>query len=380
MVKNVVIIGGGWVGVALAHKLLKHTYPSMPGAFKITLVSASTHLYLNPAVVRGVIPGRFQDDELFQPIRPNFEHYPDGSFNFVEGTAQSLDDDKHHLTLSTPAGTETIKYDLGVIATGSHVVNLPFKQHGSYQHSREVLHAMQKRVEQAKDIVIGGAGATGVELAAELGDAYKDQGKKVTIVSAGEHLLPSLSSTVAARAKQELDKFGIVHVIDGTKVESTTPRGNQTLVKLSNGSSLTTDLYIPTVGIKFNGAWLPTQFLNSAGQVAVDDFLRVKGASDLWAAGDVSDSGVNQIKTAEAHAIYLAATLQAALMDQQAKPYQDNKMVTVAVALGPNKGIGQLGWFTIPSIVVWYVKGRYLCSNAFKPYIEGKAFVISGKM
>jgi NADH dehydrogenase FAD-containing subunit len=51
---------------------------------------------------------------------------------------------------------------------------------------------------------------------------------------------------------------------------------------------MTTDLYIPTMGIVPNSSFIPEKYLNPAGFVIVDEFLRVKGTTDVWAAGDIS--------------------------------------------------------------------------------------------
>ncbi len=381
MSKNITIIGGSWVGVAVAHKLLKHSLPAMPGAFKVTMISSSTHFYMNLAAPRAVVPGLLKDEQLFKAIEPAFAKYPAGSFEFIEGTAESLDDAQHQVTVSTPSGSRTVKYDIAIIATGSTAGDTPFKLNRSYEHTRDGLHAMQKAVAEASDIVVGGAGPTGVETVAELGDEYEGKGKKITIVTAGEHVLPQLRPNVSIAAENVLEKFG-VNIVRNTRVENVTSREDgKTEVKLSTGTTLTTDLYISTVGVHPNSAWLPAQFLDAEGNVMVDDYLRVKGASDLYAAGDVVNVHRKQLKMAEDQSIYLANSLNAVLTDKPLKPFKPDNMMVVAVTLGKNKGTGQMGWFKMLSVLVWYVKGRFLGTNELGPYTNGEKFVInSGKM
>lgn len=62
----------------------------------------------------------------------------------------------------------------------------------------------------------------------------------------------------------------------------------RTELTLSDGQKITTDLYIPTVGVVPNSAYVPPNLLNSKGFVVVDDFLQVKGVKDVWAVGDIS--------------------------------------------------------------------------------------------
>ena len=74
MAKTVVILGAGWAGLPLAHKLLKYTLPKLEAkdGLKVILVSPNSHFYWNIAAVRGVIPGAIPDEQLFLPIEPGF--------------------------------------------------------------------------------------------------------------------------------------------------------------------------------------------------------------------------------------------------------------------------------------------------------------------
>ncbi|KAI9885607.1 MAG: hypothetical protein M1823_002617 [Watsoniomyces obsoletus] len=380
MSKNIVIVGGSWVGIALAHKLLKHVLPTMPGSFKVIMISSSTHFYMNLAAPRAVVPGLLKDEQLFAAIEPAFSKYPADSFEFIEGTAESLDDAQHQMTVSTPSGTRTVQYDIGIIATGSSAGDSPFKLNRSYEHTRDELHAMRKAVEDASDIVVGGAGPTGIETVAELGDEYQGKDKKITLISSGEHVLPELRPNIGIAAEKELEKFG-VKILRNTRVENMTPtEKGRTEVKLSTGTTLMTDLYISTVGVHPNSAWLPARFLDAEGHVMVDDCLQVKGASDLYAAGDVANVHRKQLKIAEDQSIYLANSLHAVLTNKPVKPFKPDGMTMVAITLGKNKGTGQAGWFKMLSFIVWYVKGRFLGTNDLGPYVNGEKFVINGKM
>jgi alkyl hydroperoxide reductase subunit AhpF len=52
---------------------------------------------------------------------------------------------------------------------------------------------------------------------------------------------------------------------------------------------MTVDLYLPTIGLLPNTEYVPKELLNEKGDVMVDQFLRVKSVSDVWAAGDIVD-------------------------------------------------------------------------------------------
>jgi NADH dehydrogenase FAD-containing subunit len=86
---------------------------------------------------------------------------------------------------------------------------------------------------------------------------------------------------------------------------SPTPDGGITLT-LSNGEQLDADMYIPAFGLSPNSSYIPPKFLDDKGYVEVDMNLRVKGAEDVWAIGDVSALEWNQYLAGRAQALYLS--------------------------------------------------------------------------
>jgi NADH dehydrogenase FAD-containing subunit len=154
-------------------------------------------------------------------------------------------------------------------------------------------------------------GATGVETAAELGFEF-GKNKEITLVrlrsphlhessrtnkiqiTNGSQLLVGAPAPVARFAENELKKLH-VKTIKETKITSinTTP-SSKTELTLSNGDKMVVDLYLPTIGVIPNTEYVPKNLLNGKGDVMVDQFLRVKNAPDVWAAGDVVDCQPSQ--------------------------------------------------------------------------------------
>jgi NADH dehydrogenase FAD-containing subunit len=147
-------------------------------------------------------------------------------------------------------------------------------------------------------------GPTGVEAAAELGFEY-GKNKEITLVitlpshkrpspnlhqiTGGSQLLVGVPPHVATFSETELKKLH-VSLLYSTKITSaSTLSSGQTELTLSNGSTMTVDLYLPTIGLLPNTEYVPKELLNEKGDVMVDQFLRVKSVSDVWAAGDIVD-------------------------------------------------------------------------------------------
>lgn len=284
--KNIVILGGSYAGLTTAHKLLKQS-PTTSNV-KVILISPNTHLYWNIASVRAIIPGQFADDDVLQPIAPGFRQYRADQFEFVIGTAESLDVAGKKVSVSSKTGTSSLSYDILILATGSHTkAEAQWKAHDTYEETRDVLLYYQAKVKKATSIVVAGGGSTGVETSGELGFEY-GKTKKITLIASGDHILEGTPTSVTKAATKLLRAVN-VNLKLSTKVvgDAKLPDG-RTELTLSSGEMITTDLYLPTMGLVPNSSYVPAKFLNSNGFVVVDEYLRVKGATDVWAAGDIS--------------------------------------------------------------------------------------------
>ena len=184
--KNIVILGSSYAGVATAHRLLKQA-PKI-GKVKVTLVGRNTHLFWNVATPRAIIPGQFADEKLFEAVAPGFKQYTGDQFEFLLGTAESLDLASKNVVVATGDTKKTIDYDILILATGSQTKgDAPWKPRETYEATRDALHEFQGKVKEAKSIVVGGAGCTGVETAGELGFEYGTS-KQITLVCLGFQL------------------------------------------------------------------------------------------------------------------------------------------------------------------------------------------------
>ena len=111
------------------------------------------------------------------------------------------------------------------------------------------------------------------------------------------------------------------------------PNGRQELT-LSGGDKLIADMYIPTFGLTPNSSYIPAKFLNANGSVTVDEYLKVKGARDVWAIGDVSDVEPSQFISCDRQSVYLAKNITLVLSDKTPLPYKvaTSRMINFPVA------------------------------------------------
>lgn len=91
---------------------------------------------------------------------------------------------------------------------------------------------------------------------------------------------------------------------------------------LSNGSQLKADLYLPTYGVVANTSYLSAKLVNAHGFIKVDEYLRVGGSSDVWAAGDVCEVEASQFLSCDRQSSYVARAIVAVLRKKTPPPYK----------------------------------------------------------
>jgi NADH dehydrogenase FAD-containing subunit len=385
MAKVVVILGAGWAGLPLAHKLLKYTLPKSKDSLKVILVSPNTHFYWNLAAVRGVIPGEFSDDELFLPIQTGFAEYPDGSFEFVLGKASSINPDSNTVEIARNDGVQSVlPYDQLVIATGSQISSeLPFKPVGTHEETLIALHRLQNQIGAAKSIVVAGAGPTGVETAGELAARYGAE-KDITLIIGGEHALQSSNvlPSVSKTAEKDLQKLG-VKLVHNTRVEKSNIDGGQKneqgeweatqiTLTLSDGSTLGTNLYLPLFGVKMNTSFVPANLLDSTGSIVLEKTMRVAGTENIWGIGDVGNLEPKQVTVIDGQIIHLSAALDSVLTGEgQVKDYMVGKAM-IFITMGRKYATAQIGRWKLWGWITAYVKGRNIFVDTAKQYVDGK--------
>lgn len=174
-------------------------------------------------------------------------------------------------------------------------------------------------------------------------------------------------------AEKILTKQG-VEVVKSTKIVSATVLSNgKTELSLSNNTTLTVDLYLPTVGLVPNSSYVPASLRNERGFVKVDNNLRVKDVKDVWAAGDIADIQRPQLVNAMAQIPVLVKNLDAVLKGKAVSPYKPGT-AALAVTLGRSKATGVMGSFKLPGFMIHYMSKFYQLSLFYPRYLVHALF------
>lgn len=354
-VTKIIVVGGGAGGLELATRLGRKL--GCKNRAKITLVDrAASHLW--KPLLHEVATGSL--DEGVDAISYR-AHAKNHHFDFQIGCLSGLCRETKTIVLSALYDKEDgellmaerrLSYDILIMAIGS--VSNDFKTEGVADHcifldspeqahrfrnqmNNEFLKLHAKSGQGTVDIAIVGAGATGVELSAELHNAIKelknygfsdlDNSKlKVTLVEAGERILPALPDRISGAAQQELIKLG-VNVRTATRVVKAEADGLTT----ADGDKIPAHIMVWAAGIKapdflkdFGG--LETNRIN---QLVVKSSLQTTKDDDIFVIGDcaacLQENG--QAVPPRAQAAHQMATLCftniiAKLKGKSLKPYQ----------------------------------------------------------
>jgi NADH:ubiquinone reductase (H+-translocating) len=192
-----------------------------------------------------------------------------------------------------------------------------------------------KRRQCLATIVVGGGGATGVEVAGELADTLPQLARRVglpsnlprvILIEAGPTILAGSSPGLIQRATRTLTKLG-VDVRTNAKIAAATRDG----FKLENGDVVEGGAFVWAGGMKapdlVRSSGLP---VGHNGRVKVDQYLRALDYPEVFVAGDVASvvdpatghvvPPLAQIALDEAETV--ARNLVATLAGEPLEPYQ----------------------------------------------------------
>lgn len=186
------------------------------------------------------------------------------------------------VAVETETGTQIIRAETVVIATGSASIELPFLPFGGPVISSTEALALS---EVPKKLAVVGGGYIGLEL----GMAFAKMGAEVTVVEALPRVLAQYDAELTRPVVKRLTQLG-VEVMTGAKAKGI--KGDALLVETSDGKSakFAADKILVTVGRKpvTEGWGLDQIDLDMAGKfIKIDDQCRTS-MRGIYAIGDVT--------------------------------------------------------------------------------------------
>ena len=284
----ILIAGGGYAGIQTAlglEQLLKKNYS------KIQLIDRNIYHTLLPSL-----------PEILSKRGFSIVYYKDiiqgKKIDFIQATIADVDLDKKLVFTTNPS--YRLRYDFLVLSLGSRsfLPNIPGLREYSFQfNSVENANKIAERL-SSKDmidpieninIIIGGGGATGVEVAGEIASLIKKRNQQysnIKVILISPDLLVGFPTRTKNWVRAYLKALD-VELLLGDEYYITEVKSD--LVCLRNGRTIRTTMLIWAGGV--TALPLPQQIglkIGYNGRVVVNKFLQAEGQKNVFVLGDAA--------------------------------------------------------------------------------------------
>jgi NADH dehydrogenase len=374
---RIVVVGGGAGGVELATRLGDQL--ARPGRAHVTLVDRSrTHLW--KPLLHEVAAGSMDihDHQLDYLAQARWHR-----FTFALGPLAALDRKAKHIVVAAVKDDEDVEilperriaYDTLVIAIGSE--SNDFNTPGVRAHAFTIDNAWQAHLFHRRlvnacfranyandgsviDIAIVGAGATGVELAAELHNTIRvlaayglgsfdpERQIRISIIEAGPRILPGLPDYIATETQRILEQLHVQVLVNEKVVEVTAAK-----VKTATGHEVDSDFTVWAAGIRCADVLREIDGLETTriNQLVALPTLQATRDADIFALGDCAAVPWREgrlvpprAQAAHQQASHLVKTLRGRLEGRAPAPFHYRDFGSL-VSLGGYQSVGTLMGF-----------------------------------
>lgn len=373
MKKKVIVIGGGFGGL----NLVRHLDARL---FDVLLIDKLNHHQFQPLFYQ-VATSQIEPSSISFPFRHVFRRQKNLQIRLAE--VLSIHPNKN--VVETDIGN--FGYDFLVLANGcktnffgnANIERNAFTLKTTYE-AIEIRNHITKNFERILssdeadksamlNLIIVGAGPTGVELAGAFAELKRDvlprdypgidfSSFSVYLIEGSKNTLNTMSENARIASKDYLLKLG-VHIITETFVKD---YDGETVV-LSNGLKLHSSTVIWSAGVignKIAGfddhCWTPTN------RLIVDRFNKVKGYDNIFAIGDIAfmttpkyEKGHPQLaNVAINQGKLLAKNLRRILINKPLSEYEYTDLGSMAT-IGKNKAVVDLPFMKMQGLFAWLV-------------------------
>ncbi|KAJ2784585.1 NADH:ubiquinone oxidoreductase [Coemansia javaensis] len=430
--KTLVLLGTGWGSTTVLKNLDTDN-------FNVVVVSPRNYFLFTPLLPSCTV-GTIENRSIMEPVRQLMRH-KSREVTFYEAECTGVDPARKELTLvrrtdsdaqvaaggrlgaaaaaaPEPPAEDVVKlgYDYLVVGVGGEVnsFNTPgVEEHACFlkemPDARKIRRRLMDAIERASfddiseeerdrllHMVVVGGGPTGIEYAGELHDFLVEdlsqwypalaRRVRITLVEALPNVLPAFDKKLIDYTQSTFSENKI-SILTQTMVKEV--RARELVVQGADGArrELPYGVVVWATGIKASPLVdrirerFPLEQTNRRG-LLVDEYLRVKGARDIWALGDCALSGYAPLaQVASQQAKWLSRALNAAAaaaaasdgddgadlfsrIEQHARPFKYSSQGSLAY-IGSDKAIADLPLFnrniSAGGIATfWFWKSAYL--------------------
>ena len=268
---RIIIAGGGPAAAEAAVSIRQHDQTSSIDIYTQERVLPYRRSLL-PAVAAGSLP---QERLQIYPA----EFYSENNINIHQGDAvEHIDAVKQCITLQSG---HTVEFDRLLVATGRAARKMPVSSAIADKvfplHNIDDVEKIEQAIRNNSEAIVIGGGVLGMECAA----ALLKRKLKVTVIEQFKHILHGiLDSECALFLQKQLLADNNLDIITNAHLSEITSSNNKIVCALNkpSGKKFYADFIITAVGLE------PPENLGIT--LATDEFLRINGCKNIYAAGD----------------------------------------------------------------------------------------------
>ncbi|OGY31686.1 MAG: hypothetical protein A3C02_00295 [Candidatus Andersenbacteria bacterium RIFCSPHIGHO2_02_FULL_45_11] len=307
MKKKVLILGGGFGGIATYRNLHRLIHPTNIHNIRLELISRTNYFTFSP-MLHEVATGSVDREHIVQPLREMLHccgkdfHQAHVTNIDVENKVIQTDTGNHSYDVlvialgveqgffGTPGAAEhalALKWLPGAVAIRNRVIS-------SFEKASEI-HDQKDRhhIPKFLNFIIVGGGATGTEFAGQLSDLLHNEMKRfygdvpmglanITLIHTGARVLDQLSPSASKIAARRLRSLGVKLLLN-KRVTHVTEDG----VTLASGTTLLSNSVFWTAGTESTlGSLLNPEYLTPRGLLNVTPTFQLTDHPEVFGIGD----------------------------------------------------------------------------------------------
>ncbi|KAI0179571.1 FAD/NAD(P)-binding domain-containing protein [Hypoxylon sp. FL1284] len=287
--RNIVIVGASVAGYTAARTIAQYLLPDSP--YRIVVVEPRDHFHFTWVLPRFCVA----EGHEHKAFIPYGGYLPAGSLEADGGKVKWIQDRVESISrdaITLKSSGEHVSYEFLIVATGSGATDsLPSRVPAdSKAEGEELLKQMQKRIKEARDLVVVGAGAAGVELATDAKSKYPE--KHVTLVHSRDSVMHRFGPRLQAAALDGITALGVEVVTSDRVMSEDKEKG---IAVLKSGREIVCDYLVNCTGQRPDSkliAQLSPSSISESGHILTKPTLQIQDESlpNIYVCGDVAET------------------------------------------------------------------------------------------
>ena len=378
--KYIIIVGAGFGGLHTA--LILARYPILQDkGYNIILIDRHHHHLYTPALYEiAAIPSDYANDasltaSILIPIQDIIRTRP---IHFIADEIMGRDKDTHRIILRN-GGSLPYAYLVLALGTQTNYFNIPgMEEYGTPLKTCDDATLLRNKIEAALKqkpsltVIVGGAGASGVEVVAELVNFVCMMKAKITpesmrcdvtyfLAEASGDILPGFDPWMVTRTRRRLERLGVT-VKTGVPIAS----ADKHSITFTDGQRQSYDVLIWTGGVKGSAILNNLNLhLSPKGTVIVGPDLRAQdGSTTVFAVGDnawflhpeTRKPLPWNVPIAESEGRHVAQEILRAIHGESPRPFKPRRRYPFILAVGKKYALADLVYVRFGGFFGWCAK------------------------